>query len=126
MTAASADALAPSRLRRGATRTGAKILLDTASPELSDPRVRLNGGPYVLVEFPRLNLPVGSEDALGHIAGIGYRPVVAHVERYLYQGDPVPLWDEWRHAGAAHCTGIAGAPFAIACVFDMLFPTGSL
>jgi phosphate transport system permease protein len=30
VTAASADALAPSRLRRGATRTGAKILLDTA------------------------------------------------------------------------------------------------
>ena len=80
---------------------GREILLDTASPELSDPRVRLNGGPYVLVEFPRLNLPAGSEDALGHIAGLGYRPVVAHVERYLYQGDPVPLWDEWRHAGAA-------------------------
>jgi protein-tyrosine phosphatase len=79
---------------------GREILLDTASPELSDPRVRLNGGPYVLVEFPRLNLPVASEDALGHIAGLGYRPVVAHVERYLYQGDPVSLWDEWRHVGA--------------------------
>jgi protein-tyrosine phosphatase len=80
---------------------GREILLDTATPELSDPRVRLNGGPYVLVEFPRLNLPAGSEDAVGHITGLGYRPVVAHVERYLYQGDPVPLWDEWRHAGAA-------------------------
>ena len=80
---------------------GREILLDTATPELSDPRVRLNGGPYVLVEFPRLNLPAGSEDAVGYIAGVGYRPVVAHVERYLYQGDPIPLWDEWRHAGAA-------------------------
>jgi protein-tyrosine phosphatase len=80
---------------------GREILLDTAAPELSDPRVRLNGGPYVLVEFPRLNLPAGSEDAVGHITALGYRPVVAHVERYLYQGDPVPLWDEWRHAGAA-------------------------
>jgi protein-tyrosine phosphatase len=80
---------------------GREILLDTASPELSDPRVRLNGGPYVLVEFPRLNLPAGSEDVLGHISSLGFRPVVAHVERYLYQGDPVILWDEWRHAGAA-------------------------
>ena len=80
---------------------GREILLDTASPELSDPRVRLNGGPYVLVEFPRLNLPAGSEDVIGHISGLGYRPVIAHVERYLYQGDPVPLWDEWRHSGAA-------------------------
>ena len=80
---------------------GREILLDTASPELADPRVRLNGGPYVLVEFPRLNLPAGSEDVLGHITALQYRPVVAHVERYLYQGDPVPLWDEWRHSGAA-------------------------
>lgn len=80
---------------------GREILLDTASPQLSDPRVRLNGGPYVLVEFPRLNLPAGSEDVIGHISGLGYRPVIAHVERYLYQGDPVLLWDEWRHSGAA-------------------------
>jgi protein-tyrosine phosphatase len=80
---------------------GREILLDTASPQLSDPRVRLNGGPYVLVEFPRLNLPAGSEDVIGHISGLGYRPVIAHVERYLYQGDPAPLWEEWRHSGAA-------------------------
>lgn len=79
---------------------GREILLDTASPELSDPRVRLNGGPYVLVEFPRLNLPAGSEDVLGYVTGLGYRPIVAHVERYLYQGDPVRLWEEWRHSGA--------------------------
>ena len=31
-----------------------------------------------------------------------------------------------RQAGDSHCTGIAGATFAIACVFEMLFPTGSL
>lgn len=80
---------------------GREILLDAASPELSDPRVRLNGGPYVLVEFPRLNLPAGSEDVLGYIMGLGYRPIVAHVERYLYQGDPVRVWEEWRHSGAA-------------------------
>ena len=80
---------------------GREILLDTASPELADPRVRLNGGPYVLVEFPRLNLPASSEDVIGHISALGYRPVIAHVERYLYQGEAVPIWDEWRHAGAA-------------------------
>jgi protein-tyrosine phosphatase len=89
------------RVPRMSFHLGREILLDTASPELSDPRVRLNGGPYVLVEFPRLNLPAGSEDVLGHISGLGFRPIVAHVERYLYQGDPVHLWDEWRHAGAA-------------------------
>lgn len=80
---------------------GREILLDTATPELSDPRVRLNGGPFVLVEFPRLNLPAGSEDVLGYVTGLGYRPIVAHVERYVYQGDATRLWEEWRHSGAA-------------------------
>lgn len=80
---------------------GREILLDTATPELADPRVRLNGGPYVLVEFPRLNLPGGSEDVIGHITALGYRPVIAHVERYLYQGEAPALWEEWRHSGAA-------------------------
>ena len=80
---------------------GREILLDTTSPLLSDPRVRLNGGPYVLVEFPRLNLPPGSEDVIAHVSALGYRPVIAHVERYLYQGEPASLWHEWRQAGAA-------------------------
>ena len=79
---------------------GHEIMLDTAVPVLDDPRVRLNGGRYVLVEFPRLNIPPGSEDVLYHIREKGRIPVVAHVERYFYHGMEEQTLEEWQHTGA--------------------------
>jgi protein-tyrosine phosphatase len=79
---------------------GHEIMLDAALPALDDPRVRLNGGRYVLVEFPRLNIPPGTEDVLYHILGGGRIPVVAHVERYFYHGLEDQTLEEWRHTGA--------------------------
>ncbi|MBI1808979.1 MAG: hypothetical protein HYR75_03715, partial [Gemmatimonadetes bacterium] len=36
---------------------GAEVMLDIPDPDLSDERLRLAGGPFVLVEFPGLQLP---------------------------------------------------------------------
>lgn len=80
---------------------GREIMLDTPLFDLEDSRLRLAGGPYVLVEFPRLNIPPGSGEALSRIGLGGHRPVVAHVERYHYDGDPRVTLEEWREVGAA-------------------------
>jgi len=80
---------------------GREIMLDTSMPDLEDPRVRLNGGRYVLVEYPRLNIPPASADVLDRIAARKLVPVVAHVERYFYHGTEEEILGEWRSAGAA-------------------------
>jgi protein-tyrosine phosphatase len=36
---------------------GAEVMLDTPDPDLSDPRVRMAGTAFVLVEFPFLQVP---------------------------------------------------------------------
>lgn len=79
---------------------GREIMLDLPEVDTTDPRVRLAGGPYVLVEFPRLVIPPDSEDVLFHILDQGNVPVIAHVERYRYQDDPGTIWREWREGGA--------------------------
>jgi protein-tyrosine phosphatase len=104
---------------------GREVMLDTAVPDLDDPRVRLNGGRYVLVEFPRLNIPEGSEDVLYHIVARGWVPVVAHVERYFYQGPEVDILTEWRAAGAVFQVNVASllgkyGPRARALAWELL------
>lgn len=80
---------------------GREIKLDTARPEVDDPRLRLNAGRFVLVEFPRLRVPPGSEDVLHYMGGRGWIPVVAHVERYGYgEARDIRLLEQWRAAGA--------------------------
>lgn len=78
-----------------------EVLLDAAIPHLEDPRVRLAGGRYVLVEFPRLLIPPASDDVLYRVRSAGYVPIVAHVERYAYHGSEARVLDEWRTTGAA-------------------------
>ncbi len=80
---------------------GREVMLDTPAPVFDDRRVCLNGGRYILVEFPRLNIPPGSEDALYRIVSMGLVPVVAHVERYHYHGARDRILGEWRDTGAA-------------------------
>jgi protein-tyrosine phosphatase len=41
----------------------------------------INGGPYVLVEFPHSVVPLGSERALFELMSNGIKPVIAHPER---------------------------------------------
>lgn len=68
----------PMRVERGA-----EVMLDVPDPTLSDARVRLAGTDFVLVEFPGLQLPaVNAAMAIEFVRRAGWRPVVAHPERY--------------------------------------------
>lgn len=81
-------------------RRGHEILLDVPEMDLSDERLRMAGTSFVLVEWPRLRVPPGTTRVLGHLREQGYRPIVAHPERYMVQADPLEAAAGWRDAGA--------------------------
>lgn len=59
----------------------------------------LNGSRYPLIEFPFDDYAAQATDVLRRTAALGYRPVVAHPERYRYtQADPT-LLSEWLRLG---------------------------
>jgi protein-tyrosine phosphatase len=79
---------------------GAEVMLDVPDPKLDDPRIRLAGTEYVLVEYPGLQLPpVNAAMALGMIRRAGWIPVLAHPERYRNLDSLAPL-GEFLAAGA--------------------------
>ncbi|HQR39292.1 MAG TPA: phosphotransferase [Blastocatellia bacterium] len=43
--------------------------------------IPINGGPYVLVEFPPFAIPAGCENAIYGMMSAGFKPVIAHPER---------------------------------------------
>jgi protein-tyrosine phosphatase len=62
---------------------GVEVMLDVPDPDLADPRLRLAGGSFALVEYPGLRLPpLNAAFALATLRSRGWFPVVAHVERY--------------------------------------------
>jgi protein-tyrosine phosphatase len=62
---------------------GVELMLDVPNPDLSDPRLRLAGGPFALVEYPSMMFPpVNAEIALTSLRDGGWTPVMAHPERY--------------------------------------------
>ena len=79
---------------------GHEVLLDIPEPDLSDARLRMAGTSFVLVEWPRLTIPPGTERVLAWIRQQGWRPVVAHPERYSGIGRQMDLALRWRDAGA--------------------------
>lgn len=81
-------------------RRGHEVLLDLPEPDLTDPRIRLAGSSFVLVEWPRLRIPPGTPPVLRRISAQGYRPIVAHPERYAGMGEQLELASKWRDAGA--------------------------
>lgn len=81
-------------------RRGHEVLLDVPELDLSDDRIRMAGTSFVLVEWPRLQVPPGTPRVLGQMSEQGYRPVVAHPERYMAMGEPLELAARWRAAGA--------------------------
>jgi protein-tyrosine phosphatase len=79
----------------------AEIMLDVPDPDLSDERLRLAGGPFVLVEYPMLRLPpVNAELALVGLRSRGWTPVVAHPERYRNLDPTLVELARFRRAGA--------------------------
>lgn len=79
---------------------GRELMLDVPEPVAEDPRIRLNGGPFVLVEYPRLRMPNEFDRPLRHLTQSGHRPILAHVERYAYDGPCEAALQAARAAGA--------------------------
>lgn len=79
---------------------GTEVMLDLPSPNLSDPRVRLAGTSFVLIEFPFMNIPPHSVPAIRNIVEAGWIPVIAHPERYRNMIGNHDLVEHWRDAGA--------------------------
>jgi len=57
--------------------------LDAPVADLSDPRLRLDGTRYALVEFGSFQLPPFAGNQLRAVRDAGWTPVLAHPERYF-------------------------------------------
>jgi protein-tyrosine phosphatase len=79
---------------------GAEVMLDTPDPDLRDPRLRLAGGMFVLVEYPFMIVPPRSGGVIRGIVASGVTPIVAHPERYFDMTPASTLPAQWRAAGA--------------------------
>lgn len=87
-------------------RLGWEIMLDQPNVDLRARTLGLGGARAVLVEFPRLGVPVQAGDELYRIRCSGVVPVLAHPERYY--GCTVERVAEWRRAGAVIQMDTAG------------------
>lgn len=81
-------------------RRGLEVMLDIPDPDLSDPRLHLGGTRFILVEWPRFQVPPGTPQVLGRIVERGLVPVVAHPERYTGIDPQLSVVREWKAAGA--------------------------
>lgn len=98
-TVVAADAARPGGALR--VERGAEVMLDVPDPDLSDDRLRLAGGTFVLVEYPMLRLPpVNADVALSGLRDRGWIPVVAHPERYRNLDSSLAELAAFRRAGA--------------------------
>jgi protein-tyrosine phosphatase len=90
---------------------GAEVMLDTPEPDFSDPRLRLAGTSFVLVEFPFMVVPPNGPKALFELVMAGWTPVLAHPERYGNASDTFGDAEEWRRVGAklqVNCGSVLG------------------
>jgi protein-tyrosine phosphatase len=80
---------------------GVELMLDVPDPDLRDPRLRLAGGPFALVEYPGMRLPpINAEYPIATIRSGGWIPVLAHPERYRNLDDGLLTMERIRAAGA--------------------------
>lgn len=79
---------------------GFEVMLDVPDPDLRDPRVRLASTDFVLVEWPRLRIPRGTNAVLARIRADGFTPIVAHPERYHGLDPELRIPQRWRQTGA--------------------------
>jgi protein-tyrosine phosphatase len=101
-----ARAGSPLRVERGV-----EVMLDMPDPDLTDDRLRLAGGPFVLVEYPMLRVPpVNAEYALVELKTRGWTPVIAHPERYQNLDPTLVELGRFRQTGAFHAMN-AGSLF---------------
>jgi len=81
-------------------RRGHEVMLDVPDVDFSDPRIRLAGTSFVLIEWPRLHIPPGTVHVIENIVAAGYRPIIAHPERYIGMDRALGEAVRWRQAGA--------------------------
>ena len=81
-------------------RRGYEVMLDIPDPDLSDPRLHLGGTSFILVEWPRLQVPPGTGPVLHRIVESGLTPIIAHPERYSGVDDRLRIFQEWKQVGA--------------------------
>lgn len=79
---------------------GVEVMLDVPEPDLREPRLRLAGGPFVLVEYHNLQLPPNAEVAITALVRQGWRPVIGHPERYRNLAPSLGQIASLRQAGA--------------------------
>lgn len=79
---------------------GHEVRLDVPDPDLSDERLRLAGTSWALVEWARFRIPPGSREAVEDLVDRGWRPILAHPERYGGLLRTPEVVEEWRGAGA--------------------------
>ena len=80
---------------------GVELMLDIPAPDLRDARLRLAGGPFVLVEYQGMRLPpINAEYPFATIRGNGWIPVLAHPERYRNADEGPVALQRIRAAGA--------------------------
>ena len=90
---------------------GLEVMLNTPEPDLSDPRLRMAGTSFTLVEFPYMTVPPNSAEAIFFLKMKGWRPVIAHPERYTGVDDDLQIVDEWRRVGGllqVNCGSLLG------------------
>ena len=83
-----------------AVERGVELLLDVPEPDLSDERLRLCGGKFLLMEFPFMMIPPQSGRAVAGIAARGFHPIIAHPERYSDIDQQLDVAAEWKRNGA--------------------------
>ena len=92
-TAASSEAL-EIKIERGC-----EFKLDAPTIDLSDPRLRLAGSRYALVEFASFRVPPFAERQLLAVHEAGWIPVLAHTERYAGVASAWDRVEEWVRQG---------------------------
>jgi len=79
---------------------GCEVMLDRPDTDLSDERLRLGSGNYVLVEWPGLRVPPETPSVVRSIREQGVNVLIAHPERYAgYDAGLNPI-RPWREEGA--------------------------
>lgn len=81
-------------------RRGHEVMLDLPDVDFTDERVRLGGTSFVLVEWPRLQVPPETGRVVSRICFGGLKPVIAHPERYRGLDRDLAVVGEWRRMGA--------------------------
>ena len=79
---------------------GHEVLIDVPEPDLSDSRIRMDGTSFVLIEWPRLRIPPATPKVIQRIREQGFRPIIAHPERYNDMVHAPDMASRWCAAGA--------------------------